>query len=147
MSVFPSTPWFEQLTAAARENRDELESLGVCNIRLALKIEGTPDGDKVYGLRFEDYDVVCDGEVDLSEWNADCVLLGPALVWDEMIENIREHDGADLAHTLNALSLAEEPMRVVADDPLGRDRFFRFNQTLQEVFDRAGRVPTEFARA
>ncbi|MCZ7529301.1 MAG: hypothetical protein M5U31_02505 [Acidimicrobiia bacterium] len=145
MPIFPSTDWFDALAAAAREDNEVLESLGFANIRLALRIEGAPDGDTVYGLRLEDYDVFSDGEVDTGDWGADCVLEGPAAVWEEMVANIVENGAADLGHTLNALSLPETPLRVVADDPMGRDLFFRYNQTLQEIFDRAARVPTEFA--
>lgn len=144
MAVFPSNEWFSALAAAAEQDPDALRSLGFADIKLGLRISGTPQGDKVFGLRLQNYDVTSDGEVDPAEWNADCILEGPAEVWDEMITNIVEHGAADLAHTLNALSLAEEPMRVVADDPMGRDLFFRYNQTLQEVFDCAAKVPTEF---
>jgi hypothetical protein len=144
MTVFPSNEWFDALIAAAHEDRDALNALGFADMRLGLRIFGTPEGDKTFGLRLESYDVASDGEVDLAEWGADCVFEGPAEVWDEMIANIVEHGGADLAHTLNALSLAEEPMRVVADDPMGRDLFFRYNQTLQEVFDRGRSIPTKF---
>ena len=144
MAVFPSREWFDALVAAAERKRDPLHALGFADIRLGLAVRATPNGDKTYGLRLENYDVVSDGEIDPAEWNADCVLEGPAEVWDEMIASIVEHGEADLEHTLNALSLAEEPMRVVADDPMGRDLFFRYNQTLQEIFDCADEVPTEF---
>jgi hypothetical protein len=144
MAVFPSNEWFGALVAAAGQDPELLRTLGFADIRLGLRLTGAPGGDRVFGLRLENYDVISDGQIDLAEWNADCVFEGPAEVWDEMIANIVDNGAADLGHTLNALSLAEEPMRVVADDPMGRDLFFRYNQTLQEVFDCADQVPTEF---
>ena len=144
MTDFPYSQWFDALAQAAKRDPDAQYALGFAEMRLGLRIIGTAEGDKAFGIRLEGYDIVSDGDVDLEEWEPDCVFEGPAEVWDEMIANIVENDGADLAHTLNALSLAEEPMRVVAPDPMGRDLFFRYNQSLQELFDCAGEIPTKF---
>lgn len=143
MAEFPSPEWFDALAAAANERSAELADFGFSNIRLACQINGLPGGDQTYGLRVEGYEVTSDGEVEPASWHPDCTLEGPAVIWYDMISNIRSHRGADLQHTLNALSLPEIPMRVVADDPMGRDLFFRYNQTLQEIFDLAAEVPTE----
>lgn len=60
-----------------------------------------------------------------------------------MISSIQANGAADLSQTLNALTIAEDPMKVTGDDPMGRDLFYRFNQTLQELFDLAADIPTE----
>ncbi len=142
---FPSAEWFAALAAAANEDRAELVRLGFCNLRLELRINGGPDGDRHFGLVLDGYDVESAGEVDPVAWGPDCTLEGPWFTWTEMIDNISANDGADLSHTLNALTLPEVPMRVTADDPMGRDLFFRYNESLQAIFDRAARVPTELA--
>ncbi|MCC7077942.1 MAG: hypothetical protein IT198_12525 [Acidimicrobiia bacterium] len=143
MAEFPSGEWFDLLAAKANEHADELEAFGFSNIRLACRVNGLPDGDRTFGIGIDGYDVFSGGEIDPATWNADCTLEGPTVAWCEMVSNIGANGGADLQHTLNALSLAELPMRVVADDPMGRDLFFRFNQTLQEIFDLAAEIPTE----
>lgn len=58
-----------------------------------------------------------------------------------MAANIATNGGADLAHTLNALSIAEAPLRVSSLDPLGRDKFFRYAETLQTLFDSLAGAP------
>jgi hypothetical protein len=62
-----------------------------------------------------------------------------------MIENIRDHGEPDLGHTLNRLTMAGTPMKVVASDQLQVDLFYRFNQSIQAFFNEAAGVPTEFA--
>lgn len=143
MPEFPSGEWFDALATQANNKADDLAEFGFSNIRLACRINGLPDGDRYFGLRVEGYDVISDGEIDPASWGADCTLEGPAQIWFEMVSNIRENGGADLSHTLNALSLPEIPMRIVSDDPMGRDLFFRYNQTLQAIFDLAAEVTTE----
>ncbi|KAA0235100.1 MAG: hypothetical protein JJLCMIEE_01477 [Acidimicrobiales bacterium] len=143
MAEFPSAEWFDSLAAVANGRSAELADFGFSNIRLACQINGLPDGNHTYGLRIEGYEVISDGAIEPANWHPDCTLEGPAAIWYDMIANIRSHGAADLQHTLNALSLPEIPMRVVADDPMGRDLFFRYNQTLQEIFDLAAEVPTE----
>ncbi len=142
MATFPSSEWFEQLTQRAVARSEELGTLGFSNIKIAFQIN-TDEGPKAYGLILEGFDITYAGEVDPDTWDSDCIFEGPIVVWEQMLTNIRDHGYADGLHTLNALSLAEEPMRVSSGDPMGRDLFYRFNQTLQEIIDLAGEVPTE----
>lgn len=144
---FPSAEWIDAVAEQAAADSDELARLGFCNLRLMLAVNATPTGDRYLGLVLDGYDVTSAGEVDPATWDADCTLEGPFGAWVDMISNIREHGRADLGHTLNALTLAEFPMRVTAGDPMGRDLFFRYNETLQEVFDRAARVPVDLEPA
>lgn len=142
---FPSAEWLDALAAEAGNNKAALESFGFCDMRLGLKIEDSPEGEVALGLRLEGYDVTSDGEVNLADWKPDCVLEGPYDAWKAMLESIATNGAADLGHTLNALTLAEVPMRVTADSPLGRDLFYRYSQSLQEIFDLASKVSVDFA--
>lgn len=144
---FPSAEWIDALAAAASADGEELARLGFSNIRLVLRVNATPDGDRCLGLVLDGYDIVSAGEVDPGTWEHDCVLEGPLPVWTDMLTNIAQNGGADLAHTLNALSLAEFPMRVTADDPIGRDLFYRYNESLQAIFDKAAKLPAATAAA
>ena len=40
-------------------------------------------------------------------------------------------------YTINSLALMGDRIRCEGDDPMGLDKFSRFNQTLQEFFDGA----------
>ncbi|HSD11359.1 MAG TPA: hypothetical protein VLF14_10255 [Candidatus Binatia bacterium] len=73
------------------------------------------------------------------------MLEGSVATWREMIEAIERNGKADLPHTLNTLTLADVPMRVSAANQLDVDRFYRYQETLQEFFDEAAGFRTEFA--
>jgi hypothetical protein len=57
--------------------------------------------------------------------------------WVEMLENIRQHNGADVTHSLNTLTHFGERLQLLYDDPDNRDKFFRFQESIQEFFDLA----------
>ena len=74
----------------------------------------------------------------------DFVLKGDLSAWVEMLENIRQHNGAGVTHSLNTLTHFGERLTVLYDDPDNRDKFFRFQESLQEFFDLASKLEIEF---
>src|SRR3989442_2473533 len=64
-------------------------------------------------------------------------LEGELAAWVEMLQNIRQHGGADVAHSLNTLTHFGERLQMLYADPDNRDKFFRFQESLQEFFDLA----------
>ena len=65
--------------------------------------------------------------------------------WRAMIESIARGGGRpELEQTLNRLSHMGEPLRVYSDDPLRRDLYFRYNQSLQEFVNACGSFTTSF---
>ena len=132
--------WFETMAADAEARHEVYERLGFADLRLVVEEQ---DGatTKRYGLVLDGYDVLATGEVeDIASFGAEAVLSGPRDAWDEMAANIAAHGGADNAHTLNSLTIAETPLKVSSRDPLGRDKFFRYAETLQTLFDSLQRV-------
>jgi len=67
---------------------------------------------------------------------------GPLGAWREMLENIRQHHIPDREHTLNYLTLPDDPMRVSGPDQLETDAFYRYNETLQRFFNGSASVET-----
>ena len=127
--------WFDTMAADTRTRPDVYRRLGFADLRLVVEeIDGA--GSRKFGLILDGYDVESAGEVtDVEAFRPDAVLSGPRQTWDEMAANIVAHGGADSVHTLNALSIAEAPLRVTAADPVGRDKFYRYAETLQTLFD------------
>jgi len=133
--------WFEAMEVDARVRPDVYRDLGFADFRLMVE---EVDGTEVrrFGLVLDGYDVLSAGELhDPVAFGADATVTGPKEVWDDLHANIVAHGGADRAHTLNALSIAEEPLRVVSADPVGRDKFYRYAETLQTLFDALARAP------
>ncbi len=137
---FPSEAWFARIVADAKDRPEVYRSLGVASFRLVIEITEAPGHARRFGLVLDGYDIDSAGEiVDLPAFAPDATITAPLEAWKEMLANIEDNGGADRLHSLNALTLAEVPMRVTAADPMGRDRFFRYVETLQTLFDSIGR--------
>lgn len=133
--------WFQTMADDARDRPDVYRRLGFGELRLVVE-ESDGSGTRRFGLVLDGYDAFSAGELeDVASFNADATISGTRETWDEMVANIRSHGGADLAHTLNALSIAEAPLKVSSPDPLGRDKFFRYAETLQTLFDSLAKEP------
>ena len=78
--------------------------------------------------------------VEGDERDADCWLDGDVAAWRDMFDDIRAHGAATGGYTLNSLTLLGERIRLGGADPMGVDKFSRFNQSLQEFFDGAARL-------
>jgi hypothetical protein len=137
---FPSASWFEKMVSHATEAPEVYQALGFASFRLVIEVMDESGHARRFGIVLDGYDVLSEGEIDdLEDFRPDAILSGPIAAWREMVANIAENGGADRGHTLNALSLAEVPLRVTSDDPMGRDKFFRYAETLQTLFDATGR--------
>lgn len=146
MIQFPSSEWFVALQRRMEQDPDRYRRLGTVDIVLVAKID--MDGaSELYEIGFRGYR--CTGVRrlrSLAEAASGAVVLEGSLgTWREMIEAIRRNGKADLPHTLNTLTLADVPMRVTAANQLDVDRFYRYQETLQEFFDEAAGFRTEFA--
>ena len=132
---FPCDSWFERMVASARMDPETYERLGFAEFRLVFEVEAGDDARR-FGLVLDGYDVDYAGELaDVGTFSADAVLSGPLDAWREMVDNIDANGRADVEHTLIRLCLAGTPMRLVAVDPMGRDKFFRYAETLQTLVD------------
>ncbi len=135
MSSFPSDEWFVRLTQVADDDPQEFERLGFADLRLVIEVT-QPDGVRRFGIVLDGYQAVYAGELDdVGAFSPDVTLTGPLDVWTEMVDSIDRNGGADGGHTLNRLTMAGVPLTVRAEDPMGRDKFFRYAETLQALFD------------
>ena len=134
--------FFDELAArmAAEPERDE--RLGDVDLDLAVIMRRTDRED--FRVRLSFHGIRCDGVAVMEpgeEEAADCWLDGYLTDWQAMFDNISEHGHAVDEWTLNTLTLFGDRIALRASDPMGEDRFHRFNQTLQEFVDAAARRP------
>lgn len=129
---------FERLAGRMAAEAALFERLGDVEIDLALVM--LRPGDEPFHLLLRFSGVACT-EVTVTapgqEREADCWLEGPLADWEAMFSDIASHGHATGPWTLNALTLFGDRISLHATDPVGEDRFHRFNQTLQEFFDGA----------
>lgn len=141
---FPSTEFFQALADRMGADRATFEKFGYCDTRMGVAILGDPR--RVFALTFDVYECTDARELDPSDGEGlDFVLEAGPDVWEEMLRAIREHGGADAAHSLNTLSHLGDRMRVAYEDPEGHDKFYRFIVSLQAFFDLAREMEVEFA--
>lgn len=142
---FPSTEWFRSLAARMQEHEAGYRALGPVDCVMVVRVD-TPGGAELYEIVFQVFGVKSVRRLDRLEDAAPrhFVLEASLDTWREMIENVREHGGADLEHTLNYLTFPDVPMRVDGPDQLEIDAFYRYNQNLQRFFDGAAEVKTTF---
>jgi hypothetical protein len=149
--TFPSVGWFRALADRMAAEPEKYRKLGAVDLTLVPRIT-FPDGhSETFVLGFAGHrcqTVERQAAGDATSLRHPVIIEGDYAAWKEMVENIRRHGRADLQHTLNYLTLPDWPLRLVAMNEDGGqldvDRFYRYNETLQEFFDEAARVDTRF---
>lgn len=132
-----SIAFFDGLATEMNAHPERFEILGDVDldIGIVMRREG---GDFRARLRLEG--IECTGVAPLDEGDEDaveCWLDGDVKAWQEMFDNIRANGRATGQQTINSLTLLGTEIRLMGDDPMGVDKFSRFNQTLQELLDGA----------
>jgi hypothetical protein len=143
---FPSLDWFRRLAALMNANRARQEQLGYVDCVAAFRVLDGPGGVPWSAeVTFEEFAVI-DVRETTDPSRADFTLEATLATWRAMIDSIAAGDGRpDLAQTLNCLTHAGTPIRLVAADPLRRDLYFRYNQSLQEFVNASASFPTRVA--
>ncbi|HTR63451.1 MAG TPA: hypothetical protein VMH37_17205 [Candidatus Binataceae bacterium] len=144
--AFPSREWFERLARLMNENRALHEHLGFidCVAQFTVLDGGLRGQPWSVQVTYEEFEAVDVREADDSA-RADFTAEATLATWREMLESIaRGHGRPDLTQTLNYLSHTGTPLRVWSNDPLRKDLFFRYNQSLQEFVNASAAFRTTF---
>lgn len=142
--TFPSVEFFRALQTLMRAERERFKRLGYFDTTFGVRALGTSRAQE-YVLGFEVFDCTqVRGTRDLNAEGVDFVLEGDLATWIEMMRNIQQHGGADVAHSINTLTHLGEHMRVVYDDPDGHDKLYRFAESVQEFFNLAAKLDIVF---
>jgi hypothetical protein len=142
---FPSLAFFQSLQTLMRQSEATFRRLGFVDTTFGVHIIASNGQQWRYLLTFEVFDCQAVAEVtDFDLTTIDFVLKGDLSAWVEMLQNIQQHQGADTTHSLNTLTHFGEQLRLLYDDPDNRDKFFRFQESLQEFFDLACTLDVTF---
>ena len=148
---FPSLAWFERLAALMEKQRARHEHLGYVDCVAGFRVLAAGEGDRPWTaeVSFEEFSVTGVRKVEsATEERADFVLEAPLAVWRAMIDSIAGGGGRPgLDYTLNRMTHMSDPMRLVGDDPLRVDLYFRYNQSLQEFINASAEFATRFSVA
>jgi hypothetical protein len=130
---------FDAMAEEMNAHPERFSPLGEVELDMVCLMRGDAHDVRVR-LVFEGLGCKVLGASEGDERKAECWLDGDLRTWRAMFDDIRTHGAATGQHTLNSLTLLGEPVRLAGADPMGVDKFSRFNQSLQEFFDGAARV-------
>lgn len=140
MPTFPSVEWFNAVKDLVNADPN-FRQLGTIDTVAGVKVDA-----KVFELTFEAFE--CTGVREVNE-NAlrdmDFWLELPYDGWKDLLQNIKQHGAADLAHTLNTIDLKTQDGFARSHDGYRIDAFHRFNQSLQDFFNASAKIDTQFA--
>ena len=145
MPSFPEPAWFLALGRLMEAEGPLFQRLGFAETRFVIRvmpdIEGN-GGETLVGLVIDGYKLASAAVItDLEGFDPDFVICGKRSVWNRMLAEIVEAGRPSLRHTLSSLALMGEDMWLESTDQLREDKFYRYNQTLQEYLNLASRLP------
>ena len=145
MPSFPDTEWFLTLGRLMAAEGELFRRLGYAETRFAVRVipNNTGNGgEQIVGLVIDGYQLTEAKPInDLESFDPDFVICGKREIWDRMLSEIANHGRPQLRHTLSSLALVGEELWLESNDQLREDKFYRFNQTLQELLNLASKVP------
>ena len=136
--------FFADLADEMNAHPESLRVIGDADMDVALVMRKHPDdprGDWAVRIRFEALRCETVAEIPAADAHlAEFYLDGAFDAWTAMFDDILVNGSASGRLTINSLALLGTDIRLRGDDPMGVDKFSRFNQTLQEYLDGAARV-------
>lgn len=142
MSTFDvtTTSLYEDLARSMNHRSEHFRMLGDADMTVVFTVKA-PSETFHFQLVFSE--LTCDGVDRVSKDEAhlaDFRLEGPVDAWNDMFDDIGANGSASGPFTINSLALRGDRISIEGNDPMGLDKFSRFNQTLQDFLDGAGRL-------
>ena len=133
-----TTAFFEALAAEMNAHPERYQVLGDADMSAMVVMTSA---DRAFRVRIDFEMLECAGVTAVEAGDpADYRLEGPLDAWQAMFDDIVANGRATGLQTINSLAMLGDRIACRGDDPMGLDKFSRFNQTLQEFFDGAARV-------
>ena len=93
------------------------------------------------GYALADARALASGEA--ASFDPDFAICARRAVWRRMLDEIARNGRPELRHTLSSLALMGDELWLESADQLREDKFYRFNQSLQELFNLAAQLPPD----
>jgi hypothetical protein len=144
MASFPEPEWFLALGRLMEAEGELFRRIGYAEVRFAIRVVSDEDArvESATGLEFNGYGLSrAEALGDTLSFDPDFVVSGRRAIWGRMLDEIVHCDRPEPRHTLSSLVLMGEELWLESSDQLREDKFYRFNQTLQEFFNLAAKLP------
>jgi len=117
--------------------------IGYAEVRFAVRVlsDDRDQNEALTGVEISGYQLSRALAVaDIAEFDPDFVICAPRSTWQRMLDEIGQSGRPELRHTLSSLALIGEELWLESTDQLREDKFYRFNQTLQGLFNLASQL-------
>jgi hypothetical protein len=145
MASFPDPQWFIALGRLMEAEGELFRRIGYAELRFVIRVL-SDDGshtEALTALEINGYElsraVTLD---DAAGFDSGFVVCAPGSIWQRMLAEIKQAGRPGPRHTLSSLVLIGDEMWLESIDQLREDKFYRFNQTLQELFNLAAKLAT-----
>ncbi len=143
---FPSLEFMQALAKAVNGN-PTFRALGTMDLALGIRVTTDARYKKTHLFTFLFDGYTCDQVAEASHGSVpdlDFVVEGTYGAWKEMFQNIQANGRADTKHTLNHLTMLDDPMRAVGPDQTRIDKLYRYNYGIQSFLHEAAKIPTRY---
>lgn len=137
---FPEPQWFRALGSLMESQGERFRRIGYSETRFVINVLPDEEGKaaRAIGLVFDGYRLA--EAVALEDpWSIDpdFIVNAKRSVWEKLLGEIEAQGHPSLRNTLNSLALMGEQVWLESRDQLREDKFYRYNQTIQEFFNLA----------
>jgi hypothetical protein len=146
---FPDPQWFLALGGLMAARGELFRRIGYAETRFVVRVLPDEDGGgqeqntgvAMAGYALTDAMALAPGEA--ASFDPDFAICARGAVWRRMLDEIARNGRPELRHTLNSLALLGDELWLESADQLREDKFYRFNQSLQELFNLAAQLPAD----
>ena len=154
---FPDPQWFLALGGLMTARGELFRRIGYVEARFVVRVLPDEDGggqeqsaeqntEQNTGVALEGYALT--GATALApgaarSFDPDFAICARRAVWRRMLDEIARTGRPELRHTLSSLALLGDELWLESADQLREDKFYRFNQSLQELFNLAAQLPAD----
>ncbi len=141
---FAAPAFLESLKQQFDQTHSEFEALGFFDTRFGIRLLDGEGGEPKHlvVMEFETYsckELALKAGSDPAD-SLDFVIEAPEAVWQDMLTHLDAQGHIEGDYTINTLSHFDTPIRIDYRDHDGLDKLFRFQQSVQLVFDIAART-------
>jgi hypothetical protein len=151
---FPEPQWFLALGRLMAARGELFRRIGYVETRFIVRVLPDQDGgnddgggeEQNTGVAMQGYaltDAAALAPGAAVSFDADFTICARRAVWRRMLDEIARGGRPELRHTLNSLALIGDELWLESADQLREDKFYRFNQSLQELFNLAAELPAD----
>jgi len=140
---FPDADWFLALGRLMEAEGESFRRLGYAEVRFVVRVVGE-DGRaeaetavELAGYKLERALALKDA----AGFDPDFTICASRAVWTRMLDEIARDGRPQGRHTLSSLALIGEELWLESEDQLREDKYYRYNQTLQELLNLSARLP------